>query len=109
REYVSWRRLRRNGEIPSGDVPDRADHDEHADRTTLRLLLERALARLTRKQRAVIVLRFLDDLTEAKTAEVLGCGVGTVKRQTHDGIRRLRRVAPELEAVLDRSESHRVP
>jgi RNA polymerase sigma factor (sigma-70 family) len=46
---------------------------------------------LPERQRAVVVLRYYEDLTETETAEVLGCAVGTVKSQAHDAIRALRR------------------
>jgi RNA polymerase sigma-70 factor (sigma-E family) len=46
---------------------------------------------LPERQRAVVVLRYYEDLTERETAEVLGCSVGTVKSQAHDAIRALRR------------------
>ena len=46
---------------------------------------------LPERQRAVVVLRYYEDLTEAETAEVLGCSVGTVKSQAHDALRALRR------------------
>jgi DNA-directed RNA polymerase specialized sigma24 family protein len=46
---------------------------------------------LPERQRAVVVLRYYEDLTETETAEILGCAVGTVKSQTHDAIRALRR------------------
>ena len=49
-----------------------------------------ALATLTRGQRAVIVLRYFDDLTEAQAAEALGCTVGTVKSQTARAVAALR-------------------
>jgi RNA polymerase sigma-70 factor (sigma-E family) len=52
-------------------------------------LLE-ALALLTQRQRAVLVLRYFNDLTEAQTAEVLGCSPGTVKSSASRGLARLR-------------------
>jgi RNA polymerase sigma-70 factor (sigma-E family) len=54
-------------------------------------LLE-ALAGLTPRQRAVLVLRYFNDLTEAQTAEVLGCSPGTVKSNASRGLARLREV-----------------
>lgn len=69
-----------------------------------RILLDRALATLTPRQRAVIVLRFYDDLTERDAAEAMGVSVGTVKSQTHLALRRLREAAPELAELL-REES----
>lgn len=53
-------------------------------------LVVRALAALPAKTRAVLVLRFFDDLSEAQTAMVLGCSVGTIKSQTSRGISKLR-------------------
>jgi RNA polymerase sigma-70 factor (sigma-E family) len=46
---------------------------------------------LPERQRAVVVLRYYEDLTEAQTADVLGCTIGTVKSQAHDAMRHLRR------------------
>jgi RNA polymerase sigma-70 factor (sigma-E family) len=51
-----------------------------------------ALAHLTPRQRAVLVLRYFNDLTEAQTAEVLGCSPGTVKSNASRGLARLREV-----------------
>lgn len=45
---------------------------------------------LTPKQRAVLVLRYYEDLTEAEITQALGVGAGTVKSQAHVGLRRLR-------------------
>jgi RNA polymerase sigma factor (sigma-70 family) len=59
-------------------------------------LLQTALAQLPPRQRAVIVLRFLDDLSEAATAQAMGCSVGTVKAQAHAALARLRTLAPTL-------------
>ncbi|MEQ4723863.1 SigE family RNA polymerase sigma factor [Nonomuraea sp. B19D2] len=92
-QYISWRR-RPSPEWPSADPPEYgASHDEA---TLDRIVLRQALAKLTRKQRAVIVLRFWEDLTEAQTADALGCSIGNVKSQTHHALARLRELAPEL-------------
>ncbi|WP_223190268.1 SigE family RNA polymerase sigma factor [Nonomuraea terrae] len=100
-QYISWRR-RERPELPSAVVPDRATG---GDESALdRIVLRQALARLAPRQRAVIVLRFWEDLTEAQTADVLGCSVGTVKSQTHHALARLRVIAPELAHLLDDPE-----
>ncbi len=64
------------------------------------MMLKSALTRLTDRQRAVLVMRYFDDLSEAETARLLGVGVGTVKSQTHAALRRLRKTAPELALLL---------
>jgi RNA polymerase sigma factor (sigma-70 family) len=61
-----------------------------------RLVVEAALRRLPPRQRAVLELRYFDDLTEARTAEILGVTVGTVKSQASAALRKLRELAPEL-------------
>ncbi|MCE7008049.1 SigE family RNA polymerase sigma factor [Kibdelosporangium philippinense] len=55
----------------------------------------RALGALPERMRAVLVLRFYDDLSEADTAAAMGCSVGTVKSQTSRGLARLREVLGE--------------
>lgn len=91
-EHVSWWRSRR--EVPVAEVLGAA-HDE-SGANERGMLIEQALARLTTKQRAVIVLRYVDDLTEVEAAAALGVSVGTVKSQTSAALRRLREQAPEL-------------
>ncbi|MEV0156131.1 SigE family RNA polymerase sigma factor [Micromonospora sp. NPDC050686] len=94
-QQVSWWRRRRVAERLEA-VPTERPRDDHSDATALRLTLDAALRRLTPRQRAVLVLRYYEDLTEAQVAEVLGCSIGTVKRHGHDAVRRLRAIAPEL-------------
>ncbi len=84
--YVSWWRRRWNGEEPTESLPDVPGTEADPSRS---LDLRSALARLPRRQRAVIVLRYYDDLTEAQTAEVLGCSVGTVKSQASKALAKL--------------------
>jgi RNA polymerase sigma-70 factor (sigma-E family) len=80
-----WRRLSATEQIIAS-VPDRAADPgwERDDE------LMRALRELPPRMRAVVVLRFYEDLSEAQTAEVLGCSVGTVKTQTFRAMARLR-------------------
>lgn len=52
--------------------------------------LAAALAQLSETQRKVLVLRYFEDLSEAETAEIVGCGVGTVKSSASRGLARLR-------------------
>jgi RNA polymerase sigma-70 factor (sigma-E family) len=81
--YTDWWRRKWTGEVPTDVLPERsADGDTgSADLSDLRRDLVLALARLSRGQRAVVVLRYFDDLTEVETAAALGCSVGTVKSQ----------------------------
>lgn len=94
---VSWWRRRRVTEVLSGELPD-ADTPtaEGTGEVALRLVLRDALSRLTARQRAVLVLRFFEDLSETQAAEVLGVSVGTVKSQTSKALARIRACAPEL-------------
>jgi RNA polymerase sigma-70 factor (sigma-E family) len=77
----SWR-----NERPTATVPDRAHETDPSDRPAL----VGALAQLPPRQRAVIVLRYYQDLSVAQTASALGCSDGTVKSQTSDALNRLR-------------------
>ncbi len=63
------------------------------------LVIRGALARLTARQRTVLVLRYFEDLPEAEVARILGCSVGTVRSTTHRSLARLRTLAPELAAL----------
>jgi RNA polymerase sigma-70 factor (sigma-E family) len=95
RDAVSWWRRHRR-EVIVAAPPEVRVEDAGGDEVPLRVVFARALRRLTPKQRAVLVLRFFEDHTEARTAQVLGVSVGTVKSQTAVALRRLRELAPEL-------------
>jgi len=94
-----WRRGR-TVEVLIGDLPEPLAQVRLDDSHVTRLALKAALARLTPKQRAVLVLRFFEDLTEVDTADVLGVTVGTVKSQTAKALARLRTITPQLEEVM---------
>lgn len=100
-QSVSWWRRRRSraAETLTGDVPERAA--PAGGEPELAVMMRRALARLTPRQRAVLVLRFYEDCTEVETAARLGVRVGTVKSQTRHALQRLRVLAPELTAELE--------
>jgi RNA polymerase sigma-70 factor (sigma-E family) len=83
-----WRDRRWRGEIPSVTVPD--SPDDHDPQSATALDVRAALAALPWQQRAVLVLRYFDDLTEAQTAEALGCSLGTVKSRTNRALTALR-------------------
>jgi RNA polymerase sigma-70 factor (sigma-E family) len=87
--YASAWRRRWRGELPTADPPEGAGADPHAaldDRDRL----WRALRRLPRRQRAVIVLRFFEDLPDAEIADILGCTLGTVRSQASRALGKLR-------------------
>jgi RNA polymerase sigma-70 factor (sigma-E family) len=92
----SWRRRRaRPAEVLGASPPELSGRGDVVD-VERRVVLRDALARLTPRQRAVLSLRFYEDLTEVETAAVLGCSVSTVKSTARDALARLRAVAPDL-------------
>jgi len=101
RDNISWWRKHRREVLV--EPPERTSLDG-TDTAERRLLLDRALAALTPRQRAVVVLRYYDDLTEQATADAMGVAVGTVKSQTHLALRRLAEAAPELAELLGLEE-----
>jgi RNA polymerase sigma-70 factor (sigma-E family) len=92
-----WRRERPAAELPDQPAASGADAADLADRHAASDQVRRALAGLPRQQRAVLVLRYFEDLPEADVARLLGCSAGTVKTHTHRGLRALREVlGPDL-------------
>ncbi|MFE9660611.1 SigE family RNA polymerase sigma factor [Streptomyces sp. NPDC005955] len=93
-----WRLKWPRRELTVAEPPEAAaPADAHAN-AELRIVLLGALARLTARQRTVLVLRYFEDLPEAEVADVLGCSVGTVRSTAHRSLARLRTLAPELTA-----------
>lgn len=99
-EVARWRR-RRVREVVVELMPDLGDAAE-ASHIETQIVVHTALLRLTPSQRAVLVLRFFEDLSEAETAKVLGRSIGTVKSQTHKALAALRAGAPELAELVGR-------
>lgn len=96
--YATWWRRRWRGEWPAGELPDRGDP---AATTSVddRDALWRALGALPRRQRAVVVLRYYEDLSESETAAALGISTGTVKSQAAKALSALRRDADLQRAI----------
>lgn len=109
--FLSWRRRDGGREIPSEDIASlpspRAGLDGDSGSgsgsgvagNALTGVLDRIVVRellhaLPRRQRAVVVLRYFADLTEAQIAEAMGCSVGTVKSQHAKALTTLRRHTP---------------
>jgi RNA polymerase sigma-70 factor (sigma-E family) len=89
--WLRWRRRRWSSEVPEGRVPDVTLVDDKHERTDVRLIVLTALNSLSPRQRAVLILRYFDDLTEAETAAALGCSAGSVKAHATRAMTKLRR------------------
>ena len=99
--WSSWRRRRWRAEHPSGAVPDGPAAGDLAAETAARVAVRAALGRLTDRQRAVLVLRIFDDLSEAQVAQVLNCAIGTVKSTMARAVTRLRE-DPQMAELMQR-------
>ncbi|MFG3703904.1 SigE family RNA polymerase sigma factor [Micromonospora sp. NPDC047670] len=85
-----WRSRKRRPEVlASVEPPGRSDGTDALD---LRQALVQAVATLPPRQRAVLVLRYWEQMSEAEAAETLGCSIGTVKSTASRGLSRLREV-----------------
>lgn len=99
---ASWWRRRWSGETPTAELPEPAGGPEAPDG---RQDMWNAIGRLPRRQRAVVVLRYLEDRTEAQTAQLLGCSVSTVKSQAAKALAKMRVDASIAPAPDQRSRS----
>jgi RNA polymerase sigma-70 factor (sigma-E family) len=87
--WSSWRRRRWRGEVPTSALPDSAGPDLYTD-ADRREAVRAALAGLPARQRAVVILRYHQDLSEQQVAQLLGISPGTVKSQAAKALARLR-------------------
>ena len=99
----SWRRTRREVLLGPDALPDDGAHRSHTGALEERDAVVRALLLLPVKQRRVVVLRHLMDLSEAETAAELGVAVGTVKSASSRGLKQLRTI---LEATHQLGTNH---
>jgi RNA polymerase sigma-70 factor (sigma-E family) len=90
--WSSWWRRHWRGEVPSAQLPEAAGPD-HYSSIDSRQALRAALTKLPPRQRAVVVLRYHQDLSEAQVADLLGVTVGTVKSQAAKALATLREQA----------------
>jgi len=99
-----WRRAWKRRELSTDSVPDRPTGEDRHDEGRSAALWE-FVQTLPRKQRAVIVLRYYEDLSEAETADILGISIGTVKSQASRALAGMRaRVRENPVLAKDREE-----
>jgi RNA polymerase sigma-70 factor (sigma-E family) len=94
-EYVSsWRRRWRQRERSVASPPEPDHERDPSNDAVARIVLRDTLRTLPPRQRAVLVLRYMEDLSEREVAAVLGCSVGTVASQASRALARLRAALP---------------
>ena len=97
RDVISWRARRRlRREADTAWTRERQIIVDESGASADRVALEAALRRLSHRQRAVVVLRYHEDLTEIQVAEILGISPGTVKSYAHTALKRLRADLPDV-------------
>jgi RNA polymerase sigma-70 factor (sigma-E family) len=90
RQFLTWRRRRSSGELAVDEMPDRATTIDEYARADHRDEMWAALATLPPQQRAVLVLRYYEDLADTDIAEALGCSPATVRVHAFKALHRLR-------------------
>ena len=101
--WATWWRRRWRGEQASAAVPEGPARSDVAAEVAVRMAVRDALGSLTRRQRAVLVLRVFDDLSEAQVAHLLGCAPGTVKSAMSRALAKLR-ADPRLAELMERKD-----
>jgi RNA polymerase sigma-70 factor (sigma-E family) len=96
-EFLGWRRLLKNRELPIADPSDHPSDEDIGARQAQRDATWRLLAELPRQQRAVLVLRYYEDLSDPEIAAVLGCSPVTVRSNASRGLATLRNTLPTKE------------
>jgi RNA polymerase sigma-70 factor (sigma-E family) len=101
--FLGWRRRRWTSEVALGWLPENAGFGDVAADAAQHEVIAAALRRLPKQQRAVIVLRFLADLSEQDAADAMGCSVGTVKSHTSRALATLRANGALRDAMAEES------
>jgi RNA polymerase sigma-70 factor (sigma-E family) len=97
REHLSWRRLRSSGEVVTAEPRGESASASPGSDVDARDAAWRLLATLPRQQRAVLVLRFYEDLDDDAVARVLSCSPSTVRSNAARGLAALRRLVPTVD------------
>jgi RNA polymerase sigma-70 factor (sigma-E family) len=100
RTYLSQKRLRRSSEVVLADLPDTPTQDGQG--SDLRLTLTTALGQLPPRNRAVVVLRYLEDHSIEAVADMMGISAGAVKSLNTRSLARLREILGEDRELLFR-------
>lgn len=107
-DFVSiWRSRRRRMELIVPAPPERSGAGGLEHDTAVRLMLREALLALPPRQRAVIILRYFEDLSIEETAAILSCREGTVASQASRALAKLREAVPDLQHAYDFTGVHK--
>ncbi|GAA1675979.1 SigE family RNA polymerase sigma factor [Kribbella yunnanensis] len=89
-EFLSWRRILKNRELPLAEPLDRPSDEDIGSRQALKDATWQLLTTLPKQQRAVLVLRYYEDLSDDEIATILGVATGTVRSNASRALANLR-------------------